>query len=84
VIDVCRISASRQYRHRDKRPALKCVSMVTFCVFLIHFSLIIAAYIFPLYSMSWGQLMVAQWLRYCATNRKVSGSIPDGVIGIFH
>jgi hypothetical protein len=28
--------------------------------------------------------MVAQWLRYCVTNRKVAGSIPDGVIGIFH
>ena len=27
---------------------------------------------------------VAQWLRRCATNRKVTGSIPDGVIGIFH
>ena len=24
------------------------------------------------------------WLRSCATNRKVVGSIPDGVIGIFH
>jgi hypothetical protein len=32
----------------------------------------------------WGPLMVAQWLRYCATNRKVAGSITDGVIGIFH
>jgi hypothetical protein len=31
-----------------------------------------------------GPLMVAQWLRYCATNRKVSGSIPDDVIGNFH
>jgi hypothetical protein len=30
-----------------------------------------------------GPLMVAQWLRYCATNRKVACSIPDGVIGIF-
>ena len=28
--------------------------------------------------------VVAQWLRCCATNRKVIGSIPDGVIGIFH
>jgi hypothetical protein len=28
--------------------------------------------------------MVAQWLRYFATNRKVAGSIPDGVTGIFH
>jgi hypothetical protein len=27
---------------------------------------------------------VAQWLRCCATNRKMAGSIPDGVIGIFH
>jgi hypothetical protein len=27
---------------------------------------------------------VAQWLRYCAINLKVVGSIPDGVIGIFH
>jgi len=27
---------------------------------------------------------VAQWLRCCATNRKVVGTIPAGVIGIFH
>jgi ABC-type transport system involved in Fe-S cluster assembly fused permease/ATPase subunit len=27
---------------------------------------------------------VAQWLRHCATNWKVAGSIPAGVIGIFH
>jgi hypothetical protein len=27
---------------------------------------------------------VVQRLRNCTTNRKVSGSIPDGVIGIFH
>jgi hypothetical protein len=26
---------------------------------------------------------VAQWLRYCATNQKVAGSIPDGVMGYF-
>jgi accessory gene regulator protein AgrB len=31
-----------------------------------------------------GGTAVAQWLRYSATNRKVAGSIPDGVIGIFH
>jgi len=24
------------------------------------------------------------WLRHCAMNRRVVGSIPDGVIGIFH
>jgi hypothetical protein len=27
---------------------------------------------------------VAQWLRCCATNRKVADSIPDSVTGIFH
>jgi len=26
---------------------------------------------------------VAQWLRCCATNRKVAGSIPVGVSGFF-
>jgi hypothetical protein len=26
---------------------------------------------------------VAQWLRYCATNQKVAGSIPDGVAEFF-
>ena len=27
---------------------------------------------------------VARWLRHCATSRKVSSSIPDGVSGIFY
>jgi hypothetical protein len=27
---------------------------------------------------------VAQWLSCCATNRKVAGSIPHGVTGIFY
>ena len=30
------------------------------------------------------KIAVAQWLRCYATNRKVSGSIPAGIIGIFH
>ena len=29
-------------------------------------------------------IAVAQRLRCCVTNRKVVGSIPDGVIGIFY
>jgi hypothetical protein len=33
--------------------------------------------------LKYGGTAVAQWLMYCATNRKVAGSIPDGVIGIF-
>jgi hypothetical protein len=34
--------------------------------------------------MGWGPLMVAQRLGYCATNRKVAGSIPDDVTEIFY
>ena len=32
---------------------------------------------------SWGTRWPS-WLRHCATSRKVAGSIPDGVIAIFH
>ena len=32
----------------------------------------------------WWRTAAAQWLRCCATNRKVAGSTPAGVIGIFH
>ena len=31
-----------------------------------------------------GGTLWRSWLRHCATIRKVAGSIPDGVIGIFH
>ena len=34
-------------------------------------------------AMTWMGTAVTQWLRFCATNRKVAGSIPAGVIGIF-
>ena len=40
-------------------------------------------YIYTLHSSPSVGTAVAQWLRCCATNRKVAGSIPDGVIGIF-
>ena len=35
--------------------------------------------------MAWGGggAAVAQWLRCCATNREVAGSIPDGEIKSF-
>jgi len=31
----------------------------------------------------WVRTVVAQWLRCCAINRKVAGSIPAGVSGFF-
>jgi len=33
---------------------------------------------------TFGWTAEAQWLRCCATNRKVAGSISNGVTGIFH
>jgi hypothetical protein len=30
------------------------------------------------------QLLIHAWLRHCATSWKVVGSIPNGVIEIFH
>jgi len=38
---------------------------------------------FIVYICMYMGVAAAQWLRYCATDRKVAGSIPDGVIGIF-
>jgi len=32
----------------------------------------------------WRGTLWRSWLRHCATSRQVAGSIPDGVIGIFH
>jgi len=31
-----------------------------------------------------GGMRLRSWFRHCATSRKVAGSIPDGVLGIFH
>jgi len=42
--------------------------------FLVQFVTIISQYV---------GTAVAQWLRYCATNRKAAGSIPAGVSGFF-
>jgi hypothetical protein len=34
------------------------------------------------YIRIWGTAE-AEWLRYCAINQKVAGSIPDGIMGFF-
>jgi membrane-bound lytic murein transglycosylase B len=36
-----------------------------------------------IFSKQYPGTAVAQWLRYCATNRKVAGSNPDGVMEFF-
>jgi len=44
----------------------------------------IGCYILSYYYRVLGARGRRSWLRHCATSRKVVGSIPDGVIGIFH
>ena len=39
--------------------------------------------IFKIYGCTFGGTRWRSWLRHCATSRKVAGSIPDVVIGIF-
>ena len=46
---------------------------------LSEYVLLIAFLLLQLWGKRW-----RSWLRQCATSRKVAGSIPDGVIGIFH
>jgi len=41
------------------------------------------SHILPLVLVEGGGTAVAQWLRFCATNRKVAGSIPVGVSRFF-
>jgi hypothetical protein len=50
----------------------------------IYLNKIIVVVLYFVYILQKGGTAVAQWLTCCATNRKVAGSIPDGVIGIFH
>jgi len=45
--------------------------------------LAIYSFIYPLILITTWGTAVARWLRYCATNHKVAGSIPAGVSGFF-
>jgi hypothetical protein len=44
---------------------------------------VIQDYIYSIYIYIYMGTAVAQWLRFCTTNRKVAGSIPADVIGFF-
>jgi len=49
------------------------------CILLHHVGVL-----FNLTSIKFRGTAVAQWLRCCGKNRKVAGSIPVDVTGIFH
>jgi len=58
--------------HQSTKQITTTVNNTTFILYTI------------VYICQGGGTAVAQWLRCCATNRKVAASIPDGIIGIFH
>ena len=41
-------------------------------------------FVYNLFTSGYAVAQLVEALRYTATSRKVAGSIPDGVIGIFH
>ena len=56
----------------------------TGCVLLVGRCEIVICFLNPPpHSQGYGVTRWRSWLRHCATNRKVAGSIPDGVTGIF-
>jgi len=62
--------------------------IIIIIIIIIIINWVVLDYIFYIYIsytyIAMGGGAVAHCWRYCATNRKVVGSIPAGVIGIFH
>jgi hypothetical protein len=57
---------------------------VFFLFILIFIPISILLYLIPSLPSSGARCWWRSLLRHCATNRKVAGSFPSGVIGIFH
>jgi hypothetical protein len=71
---------------RLQTHSLDCAALPLYSILLLLLLLLlILLLLLLLYTIYviWGTA-VAQWLRYCATNHKVAGSIPDDVIGILY
>jgi hypothetical protein len=73
----CKVTAKLSVGTVLQTGATKHVS--PFCNLIVQFVVYIILYGCETWGMQW-----RSWLRYCATSRKVAGSIPDGVTGIFH
>jgi hypothetical protein len=66
-----------------RQPTLLIGTMDSIIIIVIVIVIVIIIIIIIIIIVKWGHA-VAQWLRHCATNRKVPGSIPDGATRIFH
>jgi hypothetical protein len=73
---VCSCGKIQVYRYLNVVDICTQCGTYELCVYMC-----VYIYIYCIYL--WKGTAVAQRLRYCATNRKVAGSIPDGVIGIW-
>jgi hypothetical protein len=58
------------------------ISLLTSSNFLFHCHILGLEFVYTL--SFWEGHAVGHWLRHCATKRKVTGPVPDGVTGIFH
>ena len=54
------------------------------CLFVRHFVNNFIQFFYVSTDYVLGGTRWPSWLRHCVTSQKVTGSIPDGVIGIFH
>jgi hypothetical protein len=61
----------------------KCLSHVIHYRYISTAVMVIIRVIYKITVCAWG-MQWRSWLKNCATSRKVVGSIPDGVTGIFH
>ena len=69
--------------HKETRcETLKCSGASNILIKDLYF-LYLNSEIFESLGIQWGPRL-RSWLIPCATNRKVAGSISDGVIGILH
>ena len=71
---------SPEKSHKIWRTARPSIFRCNLIVILVTITWIKLFFLFGLYFF----FTKVKWLRLCATNRKVAGSIPDGVFGIFH
>ena len=53
-------------------------------MYILSHACVIPYYTYTGYIYIYGGTLWRSWLRHFATNRKVVGSIPEGVIAIFH
>ena len=81
---LCDVSYCVKCLHVNKKQ-IYCISTSSRSFIIIIIIIIVTLFILCtyIYIYIWGTPW-RSWLRHSATNRKVAGSMPNGVTGIFH